>query len=348
MSAFSRVRADGANLSGRKEPVICSSCHKTRHVQVPANGYKTGLCRNCFLTKVRPFKPRQEDEVLASGAIIHWSERKGRNVPVTCGGPCRTKRRVFIPGGKARQAWDGRCKMCPRPVPAKAIVDDEVLSSGSIYHWSEREGSKVPVTCGVCASKRIVKARSLVDRQKPRAGYHLKCAIQQLPPQTKTKLKDEVLPSGAVIRWSERRNIGQRVEVPVVCICGAVNVYNRQSLKPGVSGRCSNHTIAEIASMLFCKAQAEAVTAKRLPGRKPGIYGFDHDVFPGEVNKYILELWGQHGSFRAISREAVASRFQAQGEMINGKNVVMRLKACGITEQWPSYCESVLRATGEI
>jgi hypothetical protein len=78
-------------------------------------------------------------------------------------------------------------------------------------------------------------------------------------------------------------------------------------------------------------------------GRKPGTFGFDHNRFPIEVNNFILEIWEQHHLVSRISREAVAEKFQASGENIQGRDVTARLKICGIIENWPEYRERVIQ-----
>jgi hypothetical protein len=84
-------------------------------------------------------------------------------------------------------------------------------------------------------------------------------------------------------------------------------------------------------------------TGKRQRGRKPGTFGFDHDGFPIEVNSFILELRRQGYSIAEISRDAVAEKFQAKGEMIRGRDVTARLRICGITESWPIYRERIIQ-----
>jgi hypothetical protein len=214
------------------------------------------------------------------------------------------------------------------------------LLSGSIYHWSERKGYMVPVTCGICHVKRPVKARTLADRLKPRAGFHSKCALKQLPPQAKTKLKDEELPSGAVVQWSKRKKVGRREEVPVLCLCGAVKAYNRLSITPRTSGCCTKHTAAELVALARAKSQSDidgnghaGATKRRL----------DPEKFVKRLKKFTVEAYVLSKP-NIPTRAEVANQFTARGlRPTTGPGVRDNMNRCEIFEEWGVWALGVLR-----
>lgn len=93
-------------------------------------------------------------ETLPTGSVVHWSERDSAGrVKVTCGS-CGQAR--FVKALNVSRELTGYCRACSKP----RLTGDEVLPTGSVIHWSEREpgGSRgLPVTCGSCGQKRLVR-----------------------------------------------------------------------------------------------------------------------------------------------------------------------------------------------
>lgn len=102
---------------------------------------------------------RTQDEHLANGSIICWSRRKRTRVPVCCG-HCGVERDVLVQSATAH-AFTGICRRCSR-IALRKHTDMEILPTGSIVYWNERQGSgrnqAIPVRCGICGRLRSVPA----------------------------------------------------------------------------------------------------------------------------------------------------------------------------------------------
>lgn len=143
---WSQQRRDGKYSSGRirwRVPVRCGQCGQMREVDRGAVAGKdhTGLCPSCGNG------PRTEDEELASGSVIYWSQRfeGGRDtgnrvlwrVPVRCG-MCGQVR--VVSASRARQSgFTGLCLACANTSTSQArmVTEDEELASGSVVYWSQ-------------------------------------------------------------------------------------------------------------------------------------------------------------------------------------------------------------------
>src|SRR5947209_4728817 len=150
------------------------------------------------------------DEILLSDSTIHWSERNGRRVPVTCG-KCGEKRVINLPRGKKRLSLTGFCSKC-----RNGRAGDEKHSSGTIIHWGERDPEnkqKVRITCHHCKSReRFVWTTSARDPNW--RGQCDDCNHQRGRP--KKFFKEEKLPNGSIFHWTERDPDNFR-RVPVTC-----------------------------------------------------------------------------------------------------------------------------------
>jgi hypothetical protein len=164
---------------------------------------------------------RQGDERLSSGSIIHWGERDPLNVTraaITCG-RCGQKRLATIQRGANKARWTGLCASC-----SGLQLEDEVLSSGSVIHWGERDKAdctRIKVTCGLCQRNRFTKPKR--GRSHRWLGICPECIGRHLQ-----KTQDQVLSSGSVIHWSERDPENPR-SAPVTCgRCGKRRVVTIQ------------------------------------------------------------------------------------------------------------------------
>lgn len=118
----------------------------------------------------------------------------------------------------------------PTPKPNR-----EVLPSGTIINWSERPDrvpSKVAITCHRCQKKSLASLATI--RRSNWSGLCSNCIRQYRP---KKKLQDEKLPSGSVLRWSER----EQGRVPVMCGgCGQTRLVIDHISRKAFSGICMN------------------------------------------------------------------------------------------------------------
>jgi hypothetical protein len=134
---------------------------------------------------------------------------------------------------------------------AVAKEADERLDNGSIVHWSEQIGKKVPVTCGECKEKRPLSAKQ-VNQQKRLGvftGYHTRCRLLKHN-RDGAKSGIEYHPSGAIIfwDWKDRDPEDPTHRVSILCSnkdkCvtpGERSYINRTIIEtyPNWSGRCS-------------------------------------------------------------------------------------------------------------
>lgn len=143
----------------RRAAVTCGKCGKKRFTKIPNGELRlrfTGFCEHCGHIK----HPRNEKH--SSGTIIHcpeWDSADKRKMAITCYN-CGQKSRIWYSRINDPR-WSGLCHNCTRQHenPRKRM-HDEVLPSGSIIHWSERDlnnSRRVMVTCGACGHKRLVQ-----------------------------------------------------------------------------------------------------------------------------------------------------------------------------------------------
>ena len=178
-----------------------------------------------------------KDERLSNGSVVYWSRQfkhKGRwRVPVRCGG-CGKIRPIKVRNA-SKESFTGLCRRCSR-----LKIDDEILPNGSIILWSKRfehnGRSRVPVCCGGCGKERVVNVTSA--SHKVFSGLCLHCS--QI-----VRTKDETLPNGSIIYWSQRfENEGSSCwYVPVRCGgCGEVRPVPAKSVPSkrfsGLCNRC--------------------------------------------------------------------------------------------------------------
>jgi len=175
---------------------------------------------------------RTGDERLPSGSIIHWSERAAEKVFVTCGG-CRGRRLLRIQGGNR---WLGKtlfCHQCTNPRRA----GDEKLPSGSVIHWSERDGDKVAATCGGCGKK--VFSSTFTSK----TGYQNWCCHSC---RVGKHTGDERHKSGTVIHWDMRPERDPWT-VSITCHrCGHNRFVKVQSIRSETWGGLCSPCVKEI------------------------------------------------------------------------------------------------------
>jgi hypothetical protein len=183
---------------------------------------------------------RTEDVRLPSGSIIHWSERDGKRVPVTCG-RCQRKHLTSIPKGQAKQGWPGICKGCGR----KKKWDDEILATGSVIHWAEfdpsnRRHKRHWVTCGKCREKRLIYLPRTEILLGQYTGYCVECATPQRLIPIK-RISDEPHISGAIIHWSKRPQ-GNLKKVAFTCAgCSELSFAQCTTVRsPNWTGLCES------------------------------------------------------------------------------------------------------------
>lgn len=135
-------------------PIICGKCGKRWYLKNGHYPYKgTGYCADCRNGR------RSHDEVHPSGTIIHWGRRHPEEntlVAITCH-QCGNKEEPekFAWHSQVTDPnWSGRCTKCNRQIPPhNKLIHDELVASGSIIHWAERDPndpSRVMVSCGLC------------------------------------------------------------------------------------------------------------------------------------------------------------------------------------------------------
>jgi hypothetical protein len=110
---------------------------------------------------------------------------------------------------------------------------DQVLPSGSVIHWSEENNEFVPVTCGRCNHKRLVKQVTIkgnyLGRGKQCNGWCSDCRHRKY-------FDNQTLDNGSIIHWLER----QRKRIPVTCgKCGKKRlVFDGKCGEPTFTGLC--------------------------------------------------------------------------------------------------------------
>jgi hypothetical protein len=87
---------------------------------------------------------------------------------------------------------------CQRAPNARhKLTQDKTLSTGSIIHYSERDGVYVPITCGMCLRKRPVKENSVYSnyttRRKTPKGFCSHCRHKKYFDDEKTPAESTIL-----------------------------------------------------------------------------------------------------------------------------------------------------------
>lgn len=111
---------------------------------------------------------------------------------------------------------------------------DKRLRNGSVILWSRRKGEKVPVRCGKCGFERLLYIQNVTAQTF--TGLCYKCSRILLRKHT----KEEILPSGSVIYWNKRLDLGRNQEIPIKCgICGQVRTLPAHRIpKENFTGIC--------------------------------------------------------------------------------------------------------------
>jgi hypothetical protein len=215
-----------------------------------------GFCLPCGHLQTR----FTEDEKLPSGSIIHWSERKqgDESIWVTCG-RCGDKRRL---SHTARcNNWSGLCQSCG----GKKHFEEEIHTSGTIIHWGEHDANNprklIAITCHECKKKSF--AWLLTIKYPNWSGRCAECRQRHGHPRK--YVKDETLPSGSIIHWSERDTDNPEKRVMVTCgyygkdgYCGKKRLTTRKSVhsskaKNAWTGYCRKHffDLASVRNLLL-------------------------------------------------------------------------------------------------
>jgi hypothetical protein len=233
--------------------------------------------------------------------------------------------------------------------------EDTRLPSGSIVHWGERDPenvNQVMVTCGRCQQKRMTTA-ARGKYLKNWTGFCLKC--KDNPYNRKTY--DEILPSGSIIHWGER-DAGSFTRLMVTCgLCKRkrMTIVRRGKRRDAWTGFCKEHQgwagLSELVSKLSRSQNADLTSInqpKRSRGRQPGKKLLDEKQLLADVKTFIMQVWNESQSVRAITLKAVAAKFHLRGERIGEAGVKRRIERAGFAMAWPAFVESALRERGEL
>lgn len=235
-------------------PVTCGGCSSRRPVRIEyvrRAGYD-GRCQKCRLKK------HLGDVVLATGSVIHASERRGSRVPVTCAlcvenGNPRPKRLLSV-SCLSIPSYTGYCHDCAN---GKREGDEE-HRSGAVIHWSERDGapitkhSKVAFTCRECRGKDFTDTKTV--QRETWLGLCDECYDRA--PAHNRKAGDVELATGSVIHY-DRRHPDTRERIEVECgLCHEPNYFWKGSIRQAdFTGYCPKHKSGEIVALLLAKAQ---------------------------------------------------------------------------------------------
>jgi hypothetical protein len=288
-----------------------------------------------------PRPPRHTDETLQTGSVIHWSERTGHHVPVTCG-ECGKRRTVRVQGSWNREPYTGYCPECAHVICRGKRTGDERHATGAIIHWSEREEGncdRVYFDCGECRVRDTVSVNSL------EAGtWRGVCAsCKQRRGAYNKRLADETLQTGSVVQWSQREGNS----VPVSCgLCGLVHKMHKGTTDdPGFTGYCRTHTRHEIA-LLASVGQKKGVAEKRKRGRQLGDTLINYDEFIANLKTCLLEeLSAVKQLTSAVKQKAVLIRYhhRCPGDRIAATTLKARLVSAGYGMEWPQFVEVIAR-----
>jgi hypothetical protein len=223
------------------------------------------------------------DEVLPSGAVVHWDDRDGRRIAVTCGECAERSYTSSVElGHPARKNW--RCHACG----TGKRRGNEQHKSGTVIHWSVRPPGdpwSVYITCYKCGADSFIRVKTTRDERWN--GQCSECYRKFGSPHPRKRYEDQRLGSGSVILWSKRdecRRDGQLLEVWVRCgICEAEKLFHRSSVKAAdFEGYCSKHTRAELVQMLRARTQNNS---------QPPIKFDPEGVRLLEVVNAVIDIW---------------------------------------------------------
>jgi hypothetical protein len=110
------------------------------------------------------------------------------------------------------------------------------------------------------------------------------------------------------------------------------------------TGFCPEHykNPAELVALLGAQQNSAHKEAGGKRGRKAGTIIFDRPQFLADVKRIIRRLWVQSKSARSITRDAVASELQLEGQDIGGSGLKSRLLACNVMSEWGDFVDSVV------
>lgn len=193
--------------------ITCHGCSQQKfaqRVQVRDPNW-SGLCHDCVLQRVNP-KRFIHDVKLPTGSVIHWGERDPsdrKKVMVTCG-KCKQKR-LMRPDGRNRTGLCLKCGEGKRKYLRKVL--DQVLPSGSVIHWGERDQTKkrVAVRCGACGKEH--QATASAARKPKFRGLHRECYHNGGLLLMKSREVEEIPGHGSLIEWPQL----DKGTVPVKC-----------------------------------------------------------------------------------------------------------------------------------
>lgn len=290
------------------------------------------------------------DEVLPSGAVVHWDDRDGRRIAVTCG-ECGEKSYTSSVelGHSARKTW--RCHACA----TGKRRGDETHRSGTVIHWSVRPPDDpwhISITCHRCGEDSFIRAHTIRDDRWN--GLCSACVKRFGMPHPRKRYEDQPFPSGSVVLWSRRdecRRDGQLVEVWVRCgICGGENLFHRSSVKTDdFEGYCpGQHSRAEIVRMFQARAQNGSAGAveKRRRGRQAGDTLLDYAEFVANVQACVMDEWRAVGNTgAAVKQQAVLARYhnRCRGDRIAVSTLNSRLVTAGYDVKWPVFVELTVK-----
>lgn len=160
----------------------------------------------------------EREQVLPNGAIVHWPEIYFTKmpypavwVPVTCPNPwgsgkCRGKRVVRVSRGLSKPEplttavlaqegceFFGLCRECKK---WENRPNQKVQETGSELLWQELNADGLPIVCGNCDSRWVLRYAAQVSR----AGFtgHCRACANGM------RRGDEEHPSGTIIHWDNR------------------------------------------------------------------------------------------------------------------------------------------------
>ena len=123
--------------------------------------------RAVTVKKTKSYIP-ETDVTLDNGSIVHWSERIGHKVPVTCGGLCcnHVKRLVRIYKLEDREKFTGLCNKC-RATKYFDDITNPITKSQFLITKKTEKGT--PVICGRCPADH--PPRIVLDPDLKGTGY---------------------------------------------------------------------------------------------------------------------------------------------------------------------------------
>lgn len=263
-----------------KTPVICSECNKRRWIE-PAKirksleaGTMSGACRQCtHIVKTSQKYPTGVEK--RKGGVIDWSDVRKVNhaylvlVQCDCG-----KTRYERPSAIARTVgYTARCVPCANQAKAQECTRNvyptvPVVLEGGTIHWDRIEkrllyGNQYPslailITCRHCNTERWV-TRCIAKSLTTAACYDCTDRQSRHKARLLTLLGrgDQILETGAVVRWSTAYASQEKrgTQVVVACPCGLERTQYAYSVESGsVSGlchRCANLLLRDPSANLL-------------------------------------------------------------------------------------------------